>query len=325
MRTFGGFSVFACMGKTNYIKIPKSFEDQLKLLKKRGLDIPNEEKAKKVLQNISYNRLSAYWYPLLDNPKDEEIFKPNSSFETAFHFYQFDSELRILIFHSIEQIEIAFRTQLIYHLSHKYGSGFWYERSDAFVSFPNYVHNLNKICNAVKDSRQEFIKKYNRKYNQYLPPAWKSFEIISFRTLYAIYNNLIDVDSKRLVSNHFGVHHKVFISWMNTLVYIRNICAHHSRLWNIRLTISPIWLKSPRRSWVERWENEIENENTNDKNLKLYAVLCILQYLLNHINPYNNFSGKLTTLLIRFPEIDTAHIGMTSNWKEEPLWKKPHQ
>ncbi|MCB0652455.1 MAG: Abi family protein [Saprospiraceae bacterium] len=184
------------MEKKLYTKLPKTFEDQVNLLKQRGLTIPNEEKAKKVLANISYNRLSAYWYPILKDPKEEELFKEGANFETAFHFYQFDSELRILTFHAIEQIEIAVRTQIIYHLSHKYKSGFWYEKPEAFSSYPAYILVLNKVSYGIQETKQEFIKKYKKKYIQFLPPAWKSFEIISFRTLYSIYKNLKDTKDK---------------------------------------------------------------------------------------------------------------------------------
>ncbi|MEL6720948.1 MAG: Abi family protein [Bacteroidota bacterium] len=310
------------MKKIDYTKIPKTFEGQVELLKQRGLTIPHEDKAIKVLKNISYNRLSSYWYPLLKEPKDDEIFKEGSSFETAFHFYQFDSELRILVFQAIEQIEISFRTQLIYHLSHKYNTGFWYEKLEAFSSFPEYLKVLNKVFINVKDTKQEFIRKYSRKYNQYLPPAWKSFEIISFRTVFSMYKNLSDTTSKKAVSKHFGLHHTVLISWLETLVYIRNICAHHSRLWNIKLTISPTWMKSPKKPWVTRWENEERNKGTNDKELKVYAVLCVIAYFLDHINPYHRFKDSLKSLIQRFPEVDLAHMGFTENWKEEDLWKE---
>jgi abortive infection bacteriophage resistance protein len=110
--------------KNPYRKTPRTFDDQISLLKDRGLTIPNEEKAIKVLQTISYNRLSYYWYPMLEEPKDDEFFKPNSNFETVFRLYKFDSELRHLFFSAIEQIEVALRTQLIYHLSLRFNSGF---------------------------------------------------------------------------------------------------------------------------------------------------------------------------------------------------------
>ena len=95
---FGGFSVFALMPKKEYTKEPKTFAEQVDLLTSRGLYIPNKERAKGILSRISYNRLSNYWYPMLKEPKNEEQFKPNSNFETIFKLYQFDSELRALVF-----------------------------------------------------------------------------------------------------------------------------------------------------------------------------------------------------------------------------------
>jgi abortive infection bacteriophage resistance protein len=97
MRTFGGFSVFP-MKKIEYTKTPKTIEEQVELLEERGLLINDKEKASKVLANISYNRLSNYWYPLLAEPKEKEHFKTGATFDSIFRIYQFDSELRILVF-----------------------------------------------------------------------------------------------------------------------------------------------------------------------------------------------------------------------------------
>ena len=98
---------------TNKIPYPKhliSFTGQINLLKQRGMIFGDEPKALHLLQNISYYRLSGYWYPLLAD-KQQHIFKPGSTFETAYNIYKFDSELRKLIIAEIEKIEVAVRTQ----------------------------------------------------------------------------------------------------------------------------------------------------------------------------------------------------------------------
>lgn len=102
---------------------------------------------------------------------------------------------------------------------------------------------------------------------------------------------------------------------------MRNICAHHSRLWNIKLTISPRWPRRPRGLWVNRWENEESNLRTNDKVLKSYAILCILCFLLDRINPYHSFKKDLKKIITDFPEVDLAHAGFPLNWTMEDLWK----
>ncbi len=319
MRTFGGFSVFIPMSKIEYNKTPKTLEEQVTLLERRGLTIIDKDKAIKILANISYNRR----YPLLAEPKEDEIFKQGSTFETIFRIYQFDADLRVLVFYAIEQIEIAVRSQIIYHLSLKYKSGFWFEDSTIFKNYPQHIAFVSNVCKSIHETKQEFITKYKNKYNNFLSPAWKSFELITFNSLNTLFKNLKDKNDQIPVSKHFGLTHEVFISWIETLVYIRNICAHHSRLWNVILTISPTWLKSPKGKWVSKWENESESATKGDKKLKMYSVLCMLTYLLDHINPHHKFRQKLKSLL-KEPKykttIDIAHMGFPENWEEEPLW-----
>ena len=90
----------------------------------------DEPKALHLLQNISYYRLSGYWYPLLAD-KQQHIFKPGSTFETAYNIYKFDSELRKLIIAEIEKIEVAVRTQTAYILSSQHDA-YWFEDSSLF-------------------------------------------------------------------------------------------------------------------------------------------------------------------------------------------------
>ena len=191
---------------------------------------------------------------------------------------------------------------------------------DAYTSLETYLRSMIKVQEAVKASKQPFIVKFKNNYTNQLPPAWKGFELLTFRSLYSLYKNLKDTRHKRAISDHFGLNHTVFVSWIDTLVYVRNICAHHSRLWNTVLTISPVWPRRPRGPWVDRWENEISNEGTNDKRLKTYAALCIIQFLVKKVNPYSKFKRRLFALLDEFPEADSTWIGIPADWKSQPLW-----
>lgn len=305
------------MAKSFYNKKPKTFTQQVELLEERGLSIKNPAKAEKVLSTISYNRLSRYWYPFLKDPQEEEIFQDGTQFETIFRIYQFDSELRTLVFNAIEQIEIAVRTQLIYHMSIKSDSGFWYENKESFSSHPKYIKVVKKISDIMVDTNEVFIEKYRAKYEQHLPPAWKAFEIVSFRTLYDIFKNLKDKDDKQIIADTFNLNHSVFESWIDFLVYIRNICAHHSRFWNRRMTIKPVWMKSKKRgNWVSRW-----NEGAHDKNIhKTYVAFCVIAFLMDRINPYHTFKSDLFELLKKFPQAVEYDMGFPEGWKKELLW-----
>jgi len=306
------------MQKVSYDKKPKSFKDQVLLLEKRKLIIANKRKAEKVLSSISYNRLSRYWFPFLKEPKDDEIFKDGIEFDTIFRIYQFDSKLRTLIFNAIEQIEIAIRTQVIYHLSHKYESGFWYENKDAFTSFSSYLKFLKKINDATNDTNEAYIKKYRGKYLQPLPPSWKAFEIITFRTLFEIYKHLNSKECKQSVADHFDLPQHVFESWVDFIVYIRNICAHHARLWNRVMTIKPIWLKSKNRGpWVDNWSDDDPQKIKH----KTYVALCTIIFMMNKINPYNTFKKDVLDLIKDYPQIKTMDMGFPRGWGKQDLWK----
>ena len=310
------------MSKKFYDKAPKTFEEQIELLTSRGLIVRKKVKAQRVLANISYNRLSNYWFPFLAEPTDAEIFKPGTRFETIFRIYQFDSKLRTLVFNAIEQIEVAIRTQIIYHLSHQFSSGYGLNTPKAYLNQVAYHRSMVKIADAVNQTKQEFITKFKRKYSNEYPPAWKSFELLTFRSLYTIYKNLKRSEHKLAISDHFGLSETVFISWMDSLVYVRNICAHHARYWNIVLTVSPKWPRNPRGEWVDRWENENDNLKTNDKRLKTYASLCMISFLLQNVNPASQFNKDLDNLIEEYPEADTDWIGMPHGWKNQPLWKR---
>jgi abortive infection bacteriophage resistance protein len=80
-------------------------QDQIKLLKNRGLEIPDEAKAERYLLNISYYRLSGYMYPFLKDKK-QHLYKKGSTFDDILNLYRFDRELRLMIFSAIEKIEV---------------------------------------------------------------------------------------------------------------------------------------------------------------------------------------------------------------------------
>jgi abortive infection bacteriophage resistance protein len=102
-----------------YSKKVCTIEEHIVQLIERGLTIKNIETAKHCLANVSYYRLAGYWWPM-QSDKINHFFKPESTFDDVISLYNFDCELRILLFDVIEKIEISLRTKLIYHLSHEF-------------------------------------------------------------------------------------------------------------------------------------------------------------------------------------------------------------
>ena len=101
--------------------------------------------------------------------------------------------------------------------------------------------------------------------------------------------------------------------WMHSIVYIRNVCAHHSRLWNRVMSIQPIKPINTRKTWLA---------NSAVANNKTYFILSMVLYLLQTINPKNSFSRRFQNLLAKYPNVDSRAMGFPSNWKDEIIWKE---
>lgn len=296
--------------KTPYPKQLISFTEQIALLKQRGMTFTDETKAFHLLRNISYYRLSGYWYPLLAD-KQLHIFKPGSTFEAAYSMYKFDCEFRQLLIVELEKIEVAVRTQIAYILSSQYHAH-WFEDSSLFSNPVRHAKVLAKIDEEYSRSDEEFIMAFKRKYSDHFPPSWMTMEIASFGTLSILYGNLLPGRAKRAIAAYFGLADTVFASWLHCIVYIRNICAHHSRLWNRFLSIRPLMPRSPRNTFIA-----LPASGTQ----QTYFILSMIIYLLNKVNPNHSFVSRFRELLRRYPSIDIRAMGFPTDWINEKLWK----
>ncbi|MEW6773806.1 MAG: Abi family protein [Bacteroidota bacterium] len=296
-------------------KKPITIEQQICLLKQRGLQIDDEQKAYQYLSNISYYRLSAYWYTFLKEPKETHQFVTNATFDKVLNTYVFDRKLRILVFDELERIEIALRTTLIYHYCLMFDNN-WYEDKTLFKGKDSYFYKLQEILLSEMDKTSEvFIKHYRKKYTKPAnPPAWMALELLSFGQLSMLFKNLKTNAARKKVSDHFGVDEIVLESWLEALSYIRNVCAHHMRLWNRKLLKTPMIPKKPKGVWLEI--NPLPHQQN-----KIYLSLSIINYLLSFISPGNSFSRKIKTLLNAYPEIPLHYMGFTKDWQSEDLWK----
>lgn len=297
------------MTKTPYTKPALTYSQQISQLQSRGLKIINIDRATHLLESISYYRLSGYWYPMLRD-KSNHVFKTGSSFENAFDIYCFDRKLRILILRELEKIEVSIRAKMIYILSHEYGA-FWYQNSNLFKNHIRHSNSLGNLQNEYERSDEEFVEAFSKKYSDSLPPSWMMLEITSFGTLSFLYGNLKEGKTKRAIAGHFGLNDKTFASWMHSIVYLRNVCAHHSRLWNRIISIQPIRPYKTSKTWI----NEI-----NVSNNKIYYILSMILFLMQTINPGNSIMLRFKELLSEYPNIDVAAMGFPDNWENEPLW-----
>lgn len=293
-----------------YNKPPLTINHQIALLQSRGLIIPDIQLAINYLSNIGYYRLSAYMLPLKVMGANQ--FLPNTTFDDVIRLYRFDRELRVFLFDYVERLEINFRTQLIYHLSLNHGA-FWFENSQLFRDSVRHTSHLFNIDKEVYRARETFKDHFEAKYTaSRRMPAWMAFEVASFGSLSKLYENLTASQAKREVANYFGLQINPLISWIQSLNYIRNMCAHHSRTWNRTLTVKPAYLQtSPTNLWISQ----------TAPNDKIYYLICCILYLLRAANRNTRFITHFKNLLSRYPTLPLTEMGFPANWDSDPFWK----
>ena len=315
-----------------YNKPPLTYQQQVDLLKHRGLTIPDEQRTKRHLSNISYYRLSAYMRPYkqIEDGKFLDSFISGTTWDMIYNLYVFDRKLRLLVFDAIERLEVAIRTQIIYKLSHKYGSH-WQDQASIFNP-PQDIH-LSDGGTVTKDvyddiqkhirqqlnnnKAEEFIQHYCKKYNTPPnPPSWMSVEIMYFNHLSRICSDLRERADRKDIADYFSLPPDIFSSWLHTINYVRNVCAHHARLWNRGLNIVPAALRfSNNKIWIS-------NPNTV-KRSRVYYFLCMLNYLLQTVNPTSTFKKRLIDLLDEYREyISLDAMGFPQGWENEKMWKE---
>ena len=294
-----------------YTKLALSISDQIELLKNRGLSIADTSKAEKFLGEVSYFRFVQYLRPM-EADKTTHQFKPNSRFEDAVALYNFDLELRDLMFKAIQRLEIALRTKIIQEFSLAYGP-FWFFNINLADDEHKFIENMNSIDKELQRSREDFIQEHRRNYDKPLfPPAWKTLELASLGSLSKLYYNFSDKKLKKRVARQFNIpQHEVLESWMRSITALRNCCAHHSRLWNRHLANAPQMNASLRGAWIN-----IEGIDAN----KVYAIACCIAYWIDSMGYGTDFKNNLKSLLSFYPQVDPKAMGFPDNWDSEPLW-----
>lgn len=229
-----------------------SIEAQIDLLLSRGLEISDEKKAAEWLRRLGYYRLAAYLFPLRKSFVSdqgelviESDFLPGSTFTLATATYVFDKQLRILFLDAIERIEIAVRAEVSRQLGER--STFAHldpnEFSPSFTkprenSFSKHAVWLSRIDEELARSTDDFAIHFKRKYAGQMP-IWVSSELWDLGKLANLVSGLKPND-KRVLASKFGVSNGVaFESWLHHINTVRNICAHHGRLWNRSISKSP--------------------------------------------------------------------------------------
>jgi abortive infection bacteriophage resistance protein len=288
-----------------YKKPALTVELQLQQLKNRGMVIPDDAVARQWLTTVSYYRLSAYFYPY---KQADESFKQGTSFETVQMLYEFDRFLRLLLLGAIERVEVALRTAVTYQLAMKLGP-FAHCHPDAFR--PQFRHRdfMSELDSAEKYSHETFVRHFRQKYAEERNlPIWMATELLSFGTI-SLLVEFLRGDVLKQVARTFKTTETFLPSWMHSLSYVRNLCAHHARLCNRTLTVKPK-LPSP-QPWFPF------NIPRNDS---VYCILVLMHHVLKAIHPTTDWSFQVKSLFDNFPAVPLASAGMPEHWRDSAPW-----
>lgn len=310
-----------------------SFADQLQLLQDRGLQVEDTAAALDYLERLGYYRLSGYWYTLraIDKAASHaqgkavrlDTFAPGSRFEDVVRLYVFDKKLRLLALDALERIEMAVRVDVAHLLG---------KRDPCAHEKPACLHGnftkkvipkgpdagktehqvwLAKYQTALHRARKEpFVQHHQQQYGTL--PVWVAIEVWDFGLLSKLFSGMQYADQQAIALQYGASSGQAFTQWLRSLNFIRNVSAHHSRLWNINvLELSSIPLG---------WPTELHNA-------KPFFYFCLMQQLLKVICPNSSWGQRFKKLMANeFPavanqQISLAELGIFDGWEAWELWQ----
>lgn len=302
--------------QTKEPKIWKTYEEQLEILKNRGLHVADEKKALGYLRTIGYYRLSGYLYPFRQfdpkNPKNRlDSFIPNSSFEDVKKLYMFDKRLRQLALDALERIEIALRVNIAYTLGEHHPLA----HKDARYFAPGFNHAewLERYDNLVhREKETGFVKHHLQHYSDL--PVWAACEVWDFGTMSMLYKGMLNKDKDRIAKFYRLKEGRHLQTHLHALNFIRNVSAHHSRLWNRGITI------------------KVSLKGLADEEWKLLSIkkpfvyFCLMKRMLDVICPRTEWGDRFLAVLDEFPDVENKAVssrdmGLEGNLRSWKLWQ----
>jgi len=308
---------------------PKSFEDQVALLKSRGMLFDNEKRAEKYLAYIGYQRLSVYWNVFYQNVQTKEHFIKGIKFEDILNLYIFDRKLRGLFLEASERIEICMKVLLSDSICIPSSDPFWYLNSSYFnVRTDKFFINGEKqkeLCdhNWVLEKINDNLKKFSKNNSslkrfadvrQTPIPSWELVDILTFG-LFSNVMSLVKGENSLGVYQQFDLPKKILDNWLECVVGVRNICAHYGLLYRRSFSNTPMSLsKSKKRT------STIDLEPYK---MTFYAQFFVYSYLLNKISPTSSWTSRVKSLIsehISNPLLSYDKMGFPADWDKNPLF-----
>jgi len=309
-------------GKRPFDKDVLALQEQVDLLKRRGLSIPGEDRAKSYLQTIGYYRLSGYFrsfqMPDYVPPEDgiEHPFRHGTTFDDILNLYVSDRKLRLLMVDALERIEVAVRVLISNTMCVRRDNAFWFMDTENFRS--GYLHSprgyryfIKQVEANTRNGTSEACTHYHETYSEpEHPPSWIVIESLTMGVWSKLYDGLKKPDQKN-IAKYTPFDKKHFGDWIYVLTLYRNACAHHERIWNR--------VFSRQAPEVGRYAYK-EKENFGNTP---YAKFVVTYAFLKAINQKSNWPIRLKALMDDWPLDIHTHMGFPKDWHTLPFWQVP--
>jgi len=305
-----------------YSKPALSNADLLARWQAKGLAISQLADAERALLFIGYFRLRGYALVLMHSTPGGRFFKPGVSFNDILARYEFDRDLRRITLGQLERVEVAFRTVISNQMANQYGP-FWY------LNYPQQVlgHStgyqgqseafpigsfLGDVERETRRSKDLFAQHFYSKYTEpLLPPSWLMAECVSFGKWSKLYKHLQKADPahpnpKKAVAKVFGLAVPLLESWLHALSILRNICAHHGRVWNRKFGYRP------------EIDQRIKPHFTNQQSY--YCLAVVMRLFSRVVDVQDEWPVRLMDLFKAHPAMAPSDLGFPPGWEADPLW-----
>lgn len=294
-----------------YQKVWLSHADPVARLVARGLTVSDPVAAQTFLSHINYYRFSGY---CLAFEQPRHSFPNGVTFEQVRFAYEFDMALRDLVTEALEILEVDFRAVIAYEFGQRHGAFGHIDPTKFYVAF-RHGEWLLRLQEEADRSSELFVKHFRNNYTQFPDlPIWMAMEVMSFGALSKMFQGM-DRDDQRPVARRYGVQPRDLVGIFHHLVYIRNLCAHHSRLWD------RVWAIKPTLPRGKAWQPP--SVPSNDR---LFTSLLLLYHLMTRCPAADQFvlqwRDRLKQHLSQPPETlnPLARMGMPSDWDRHPVW-----
>lgn len=307
-----------------YSKPATTIDRQIQLLQGRGLVCADLEMVKRYLGAIGYYRLSAYWLPFEEVAADGQTrskkFKDGTTFEDVLAIYIFDRKLRLHVMEAIERIEINVRARWTNRLTLAHGPHVHLDPSQ-FVNGWDHAALLARMAKTVGESKETFNEHYRKKYRTpYMPPLWAVSETMTLGELSQWVTGTADLKVRGAIAKDLGIpSREVLEGVLQVLSLVRNICAHHGRLWNRRLVKRIPNIKRMKADIVLEIQDNGDQTQHQPENL-IYNVLIVILHMLNAQNTDTHYPARLKELIETVTDKQRAAMGFPEDWRQRPAW-----